>query len=112
MATDTITKINENEVTMNEHGQLHLAAGRSVGLRLWQEGPREHDKVATIRDYETAGYVMSGEAELEMGGQIVRLTAGDSWIVPAGAEHRYRVVNDFVAIEATAPPAHIVARDL
>ena len=27
-------------------------------------------------------------------------------------EHRYRVLDEFVAVEATCPPAHIVARDL
>ena len=107
-----ILKVNENDAPLDRHGQALLAAGRSVGMRLWKEGPREHDKIATVRDYETAGYVIGGRAELEMHGEVFSLHAGDSWIVPAGLEHRYRIVDDFVAIEATAPPAHIVARDL
>jgi quercetin dioxygenase-like cupin family protein len=33
------------------------------------------------------------------------LTPGDSWVIPAGAEHRYRIVEHFKAVEATSPPA-------
>ena len=112
MAYDTVTKLNSNDLPVGGHGQVRLATGESVGLRLWQEGPREHDKVATTRDYETVGYVISGHAELEIDGRILRLEPGDSWLVPKGTEHRYRMVDDFVAIEATSPPSHIVARDL
>jgi mannose-6-phosphate isomerase-like protein (cupin superfamily) len=112
MPTKTIRKINANNAPMDDHGQVYLASGLALSLRLWQEGPREHDKVATRREYETAGYVISGRAELEMAGQVVGLEAGDSWIVPAGMEHRYRVIEDFVAVEATSPPARTIARDL
>lgn len=40
-----------------------------------------------------------------------RLTAGDSWLVPKDAIHRYRIVEHFVAVEATSPPAHVRGRD-
>lgn len=32
-------------------------------------------------------------------------------LVPAGAEHEYKIVERFTAIEATAPPAEIHGRD-
>jgi mannose-6-phosphate isomerase-like protein (cupin superfamily) len=112
MGYDTVTKVNANDVPVGTHGQIHLATGESVGLRLWQVGPREHDKVASERDYETVGYVISGHAELEMNGKVLRLEPGDSWLIPKHTEHRYRIVDDFVAIEATSPPSHVVARDL
>jgi quercetin dioxygenase-like cupin family protein len=35
----------------------------------------------------------------------VTLAAGDSYCVPAGAEHTYRILETFTAVEATAPPA-------
>ena len=35
----------------------------------------------------------------------VALAAGDSYCVPAGAEHTYRILETFTAVEATAPPA-------
>ena len=44
-------------------------------------------------------------------GKTVMLEPGDSWLVPAGAEHAYRILSEFTAVEATAPPAHVHGRD-
>ena len=66
----------------------------------------------TERDYETVGYVISGRAELDLEGQTVRLEPGDSWLVPAGARHTYRILEPFTAVEATAPPAQVHGRDM
>jgi quercetin dioxygenase-like cupin family protein len=55
--------------------------------------------------------VISRRAELHLEGQMVMLEPGDSWLVSAGAEHRYRVLEPFTAVEATAPPAHVHGRD-
>jgi mannose-6-phosphate isomerase-like protein (cupin superfamily) len=48
-------------------------------------------------------------------GQIMTTTLllepGDSWIVPRGAHHSYRILEPFSAIEATHPPAVIHIRD-
>jgi len=57
------------------------------------------------------GYVLSGKAELTVEGQTVVLEAGDSWLVPAGAEHAYRILDEFTAVEATSPPAQVHGRD-
>ena len=57
------------------------------------------------------GYVLSGRAELEIEGQTVRLEPGDSWVVPAEAEHTYRILEKFTAVEATAPPAEVHGRE-
>lgn len=51
--------------------------------------------------------MIAGRAELDIEGQTVVLTAGDSWIVPQNAEHRYRIVEPFTAVEATQPPARM-----
>lgn len=80
-------------------------------MRLWRESPGGSNKSASKRDYETAGYVIDGHAELEIEGQKVRLEPGDSWVVPRGAEHRYRILDEFTAVEATAPPSHVHGRD-
>ena len=66
---------------------------------------------AVRRDYETVGYVISGRAELTVERQTIRLEPGDSWVVPAGAEHSYRIIETFTAVEATAPPAQVHGRD-
>ena len=91
-------------------GQKYLASGKAVSMRLWEEEPsgtgREH-----ARPYETVGYVISGEAELHLEGQMLRLTPGDCWVVPKGAQHWYHVLTPFRAVEATAPPAEVHGRD-
>ena len=92
-------------------GQKYLATGRSVSMRLWQDEEPGRDKTPHSRDYETVGFVLSGKAELRMEGQTVSLSPGDSWVVPKGASHAYRIVEPFTAVEATSPPAEVHGRD-
>ncbi len=80
-------------------------------MRLWREAGRSDGMGAHARDYETVGYVISGRAELTMAGETVPLNPGDSWVVPAGAEHDYRILEAFTAVEATSPPARAAGRD-
>lgn len=110
MADTTVIKINSHYSPGDGKGKTYLASGRTVSMRLWKESPNVNGE-SSIRDYETVGYVVSGHAELETEGQIVKLEAGDSWVVPKGAEHKYRIIDEFVAVEATAPPAQVHARD-
>lgn len=91
-------------------GQIHLASGKRVSMRLWRD-EEPQTKEPARRDYETVGYVISGRAELTIEAQTIRLEPGDSWLVPADAEHSYRIVESFTAIEATAPPAQVHGRD-
>ena len=60
---------------------------------------------------ETVGYVISGRAELHIEGQVVDLEPGDSWIVPKGSRHSYKILEAFTALEATTPPAEVHGRD-
>ena len=68
-------------------------------------------KPAVRREYEAIGYVLRGRAELTLEGQTVRLEPGDSWVAPHGAEHSYRILETFSAVEATSPPAEVHGRD-
>jgi quercetin dioxygenase-like cupin family protein len=111
MSDTTVKKVQSATSPKGEHGQLYLAAGKKVSMRYWDEEPAVADKPPTSRDYETVGYVIAGRAELETEGQTVKLEPGDSWVVPAGAEHRYRILEAFKAVEATAPPARVHGRD-
>jgi quercetin dioxygenase-like cupin family protein len=45
-------------------------------------------------------------------GQTVLLHPGASWIVPKGAEHSYRILEEFTVVEATTPPAEVHGRDV
>jgi quercetin dioxygenase-like cupin family protein len=57
------------------------------------------------------GYVISGRATLDLEGQTLNLKDGDSWLVPAGAMHQYKILERFTAVEATSPPAEVHGRD-
>src|SRR5437764_3473810 len=110
--TDTsITKVKSAFSPHGPQGQKYLASGVHVAMRLWEKEPSGDDKPASRRDYETVGYVLAGRAELHVEGQTVLLEPGDSWVVPAGAKHAYKILETFSAVEATAPPAHAKGRD-
>ena len=111
MGNKTVTKVDSNYSPEGSMGQKYLASGVSVAMRLWENEEPNDDKETRSRDYETVGYVISGKAELELEGQTVTLEPGDSWVVPKGAEHTYKIIETFTAIEATSPPAHAHGRD-
>ncbi|WP_218082567.1 cupin domain-containing protein [Anthocerotibacter panamensis] len=110
--TDTsVQKIDSTFSPKGKMGQKYLAAGIHVGMRLWEEEAPGYDKPVTQRDYETVGYVIAGRAELHLEDQVVLLMPGDSWIVPRGARHTYKILEPFTAVEATCPPAQVHGRD-
>ncbi len=111
MGNKTITKVDSDYSPTGEMGQKYLASGVSVAMRLWENEEPNDDKETRSREYETVGYVISGKAELHLEDQMVLLEAGDSWVVPKGAEHSYKILETFTAIEATSPPAQAHGRD-
>jgi quercetin dioxygenase-like cupin family protein len=111
MGDTTATKIDSDYSPHGEMGQKYLASGIHVAMRLWENREADDDKEMRTRDYETVGYVISGRAELHLEGQILTLEPGDSWVVPKGASHTYKILETFTAVEATSPPAHAHGRD-
>jgi quercetin dioxygenase-like cupin family protein len=111
MGDTTVTKIDSSTSPVGDTGQRYLASGIGVAMRLWDREPPGRDKPETARDYETVGYVIEGRAELELEGQKVLLEPGNSWVVPRGSRHTYRILEPFTAVEATHPPAHVHGRD-
>jgi mannose-6-phosphate isomerase-like protein (cupin superfamily) len=113
MRDTSITKVDSAFSPIGAMGQRYLAAGVHVSMRLWEEEPPSSSSPAahSRRDYEVVGFVLSGRAALEIEGQTVLLEPGDSYVVPRGALHKYTVFESFSAVEATAPPAFIHARD-
>jgi quercetin dioxygenase-like cupin family protein len=110
MSDTTIIKIDSAHSPKVSMGQTYLAMSKTMAMRLWVEDPSDL-KPPVQRDYETIGYVMSGRAELHSEGQLVTLNAGDSWVVPKGAHHSYRILEKFTAVEVTHPPAPVHSRD-
>lgn len=107
----TVTKIDSANSPKGPSGMRYLASGKNLSMRLWEHESPTGDKEPHRRDYETVGYVIDGRAELHVEGQMVLLEPGNSWVVPKGAEHHYRILEPFTAIEATAPPFHVHGRD-
>jgi len=104
-------KVQSQESPTGEMGQKYLASGKAISMRLWENEQPDDAKPESSRDYETVGYVISGRAELHLEGQMVLLEPGDSWTVPKGASHTYRILEAFTAVEATHPPAQVHGRD-
>jgi quercetin dioxygenase-like cupin family protein len=43
---------------------------------------------------------------------MILLEPGDSWLVPKGATHTYKILGpSFTAVEVTSPPAEVGSRD-
>jgi quercetin dioxygenase-like cupin family protein len=111
MRDTTVTKVDGNTSPRGPEGMRYLASGKSVSMRIWEHEAPIADKTPHRRDYETVGYVIDGRAELHIEGQMVLLEPGDSWVVPRGAEHHYKIVEPFTAVEATTPPYQVHGRD-
>jgi len=112
MADKSVTKVNAAQAPHGEMGQKYLASGVHLGMRLWENGQPGAAGPETQRAYETVGYVITGRAELHLEGQMVLLEPGDSWVVPKGSSHTYKILEAFTAVEATTPPAQAHARDV
>jgi quercetin dioxygenase-like cupin family protein len=111
MGDTSVTKVESKHSPRGEQGQKYLAAGVHVGMRLWEDEQPGEPKPVAVRDYETVGYVIGGRAELHIEGQMVLLGPGDSWVVPKGSSHTYKILEPFTAVEATSPPAFAHGRD-
>jgi mannose-6-phosphate isomerase-like protein (cupin superfamily) len=112
MAADTsVVKLKSAFSPRGKMGQKYLASGIHVAMRLWEEETPRDPKPLGARNYETVGFVIKGRAELHLEGQTILLEPGDSWMVPKGATHTYKILEPFTAVEATSPPAVVHGRD-
>jgi len=111
MSDTSVTKIDARFSPKGKMGQKYLAAGVTLSMRLWEDEAPGEPKPAARRDYETVGYVIGGRAELHLEGQVVLLEPGNSWVIPKGASHTYKILAPFTAVEATSPPAEVHGRD-
>jgi quercetin dioxygenase-like cupin family protein len=107
----TMGKVNAQSSPTGKMGQKYLATGKKLSMRLWEKELPSEPKSETKRSYETIGYVVEGQAELHLEGQMLLLEPGSSWVVPEGATHRYKILEPFTAVEATSPPAELHEHD-
>ena len=106
-----VDKVRDERASRGEMGQRYLASGESVSMRLWDGEEPGEPKPEAAREYETVGYVLGGRDELHLEGETIPLATGDSWTVPKGATHTYKILESFTAVEATSPPAEAGNRD-
>lgn len=111
MNDTTVIKVDSAHSPTGEHGEKYLASGKNISMRLWEDEEPNSSKPPVSRDYETVGYVISGKAQLEIEGQVITLNPGDSYVVPKGSSHTYRILESFTAVEATYPPYQVHGRD-
>lgn len=111
MGDTSVKKVESRHSPKGEMGQKYLASGVRLSMRLWEDEPPGEAAPAIARDYETVGFVLKGRAELHLEGQVILLNPGDSWLVPRGSSHTYKVLETFSAVEATSPPAAVHGRD-
>lgn len=109
MADSTIKKVDGTH-SPQDGAEKFLASGSTVAMRMWEDEQPNQDKPSVSRPYETVGYVIKGKAELHSEGQMVTLEPGDSYVVPKDAEHTYKILEPFTAVEATSPPAQVHGR--
>src|SRR5947209_14567698 len=98
MSDTTVKKISSHTSPLGDMGKVYLVSGKRVSMRLWRD-EEPHAKDPVQRDYEVVGYVISGRAEVTLEGQTIKLDPGDSWLVPAGTQHSYRILERFTAVE-------------
>jgi quercetin dioxygenase-like cupin family protein len=111
MGDSSVKKVQSKTSPRGHMGQKYLASGVHVSMRLWEKVTPGEESPAAAREYETVGYAVDGRAELHLEGQTIVLERGDSWLVPRGAMHSYKVLEPFTAVEATCPPAEVHGRD-
>lgn len=105
MSDTTIIKVTSETAPTGDMGQKHLALSKKMAMRLWENEQPGEAKPEAQRPYEAIGYVIDGRAELHLEGQMVVLEPGNSWVVPEGASHTYKILKPFTAVEVTTPPA-------
>ena len=91
---------------LNPDGQQFISLHQASGCRCACGATNSRRRTSPLTGTITK-WLIAGRAELETEGQTVRLEAGDSWVVPAGAEHTYQILETFTAVESTAPPAQV-----
>ena len=111
MSDTSITKVDSLYSPKGPDGEKYLASGKHVAMRMWENERPCEAKAAVARPYETVGYVLAGRAELHLAGQVVILEPGNSWVIPQNAEHSYKILETFSAVEATSPPAQVHGRE-
>ncbi|NTY01570.1 cupin domain-containing protein [Deinococcus sp. JMULE3] len=96
-------KVSQSDTTHGKDGEHHLIKGQQSSMRLWHREEPAGAKPESSNPYETLGYVTEGQMDLTVNGETITLRPGDSYCVPAGAPHTYRITETLTAVEVNTP---------
>lgn len=111
MGDTSIKKVSATYSPKGHMGQKYLASGKTLSMRLWERMSPDTPPQPSQREYEIVGYALEGRAELHLEDQMVLLAPGDCWVIPKGANHYFKILEPFTAVEATSPPSHVHGRE-
>lgn len=79
-----------------------LQGGGNLNALHWQTPA---GTVSPVHDHpeEQFGYILKGSFEVTIGNRKELLKAGDSYFIPGGVAHQFRMIEDSVAIDVFSP---------
>ena len=63
-----------------------------------------HEAVSHSHPHEQAGYCVRGRVLLTIDGESTEIEPDDSYVIPGGASHSVRVLEDALLVEMFSPP--------
>src|ERR671931_2800147 len=104
MPTHAPHVVARDDAVDGRHGERLMARGRHVALCLWERDPAGERHVGPDERNEHVAYVESGALIVTIADDPpVEVHAGDSYVVPVGADHRFEVLEPTTVVEAVCP---------
>ncbi len=95
-----------SEATTGDRGEVLLARGERLTLRKWEGEPEGTVAPPHRNPYEYVAYLVEGSMKIRIGSEDERtLAAGDSYVVPAGTEYTFEVLQRATVVEAVTVSA-------
>ena len=93
------------DATTGPRGELLLAHGDNVALRVWEQEPAGEQAPEHANAYEYVAYVASGALRVRIGDdEPAEVRAGDTYVVPADTPYSFEVLEAATVVEAVSPP--------
>jgi quercetin dioxygenase-like cupin family protein len=90
-----------SEAGSGDRGEVLLARGEQVALRKWEGEAEGTVAPPHANPYEYVAYLVEGAMKIRIGDEPEReLRAGDSYVVPAGTEYGFEVIERATVVEA------------